>query len=62
VSNDSEAFRRACEVRYVVAMPSHEARRWFLDQVAKARGQAAADRLRADALEVMGYPRPKEAA
>jgi hypothetical protein len=62
VSNDSESYRHWCEVRVVAAMATHDERRDFLTLVAKHRGQAAADRLRADALEVMGYPRPKEAA
>jgi hypothetical protein len=52
-----ENFRHACEVRSVVAKyqtEGGEAVKAFLVQVAKHRGQAAADRLRADALKEIG--------
>ena len=48
-----ENFRHACEVRNVVARyrkDGGEAVKEFLAQVSKHRGQAAADRLRTDAL------------
>lgn len=44
----SDEYRYQCEVRYVLAMPSAERRRAYLDGVQAARGKAAADRLRAD--------------
>lgn len=47
---DDEAKRHACEVDYVLAMPSKAERNAYLALVAKARGQAAADRLRDDAM------------
>ena len=48
-----EQHRHFCEIRSVVAMyrkDGGEAVKGFLAQVAKHRGQPAADRLRADAL------------
>lgn len=50
---DTRAALYACEIRSVVAMyrkDGGEAVKDFLAQVAKHRGQVAADRLRADAL------------
>lgn len=52
-AKSSEARRHACETRSVVAMyqtQGGEAVKAFLDEVAKKRGQAAADRLRTDAM------------
>jgi hypothetical protein len=47
----TEAHRHACEVRYVVNMPTREARRDYLEGVTKKRGepagQALADAVRA---------------
>jgi len=47
---DDEAHRHACEVDYVLARPGKAARNEYLALVAKARGQAAADQLKADAM------------
>ena len=41
-----EAHRHQCEIDYVLAMRSQAERNEYLALVAKARGQAAADRLR----------------
>lgn len=52
----TEAYRHACEVRDVVSRyrkDGGEAVKDFLSQVAKHRGQSAADRLRADALAAL---------
>lgn len=52
----TEAFRHSCEVRDVVARyrkDGGEAVKDFLEQVARHRGQAAADRLRTDALAAL---------
>ena len=43
---DSEAWREACEGRSVALMDSREARRAYLENVTKKRGQASGDRLR----------------
>lgn len=53
---ETEAFRHNCEVRNVVARyrkDGGEAVKDFLSQVARHRGQAAADRLRTDALNAL---------
>lgn len=59
VDTYSEAWRHECEVRYVASLPSKQARARYLDgdahalppikSLAAIRGQAAADKLRADA-------------
>jgi hypothetical protein len=55
----SEQYRHQCEVRYVLAMPTPERRRAYLDGVQAARGKAAADRLRADVRAAWAQsPRP----
>ena len=53
----TERYRHACEIRSVVAKyqtEGGEAVKAFLAQVAKHRGEPAADRLRADALRELG--------
>jgi hypothetical protein len=45
----TEAYRHACEVRYVQRLDPHS-REAYLQGVERKRGQAAAQRLRADAL------------
>jgi hypothetical protein len=45
----TEVHRHACEVRYVQCLDPH-AREAYLQGVERKRGQAAAQRLRADAL------------
>ena len=45
----SEAYRHVCEVHYVQGLEP-DAREAYLQGVAKKRGQAAAQRLRRDAL------------
>lgn len=45
---NGEAWRHACEVRFVLNMPGSDARRMYLDGVEQRRGKLAADRLRAD--------------
>ena len=42
---DSEEYRSACEVRYVLGLPLDE-RRDYLERVDRARGQAAGNVLR----------------
>jgi hypothetical protein len=49
----TEAYRHSCEVRFVVSLPSHVRRSHDLALVAKARGVAAAQRLRADTWALM---------
>ena len=44
---ESEAYRAACEVRYVLAMPLAE-RRDYLELVAQKRGDNAADTLKGE--------------
>ena len=44
----TEQHRHECEVRHVLALPGHEARREYLDAVERRRGRPAADALRAD--------------
>ena len=44
----TEAHRHACEVRYVMGMPTRDQRAGFLDGVERRRGKPAADRLRDD--------------
>lgn len=50
--HDDEQFRHECEVRDCIKRfyPNGAAMKAHLELVAKRRGQAAADRLRADAL------------
>ena len=43
---ESERYREACEVRYVLAIHGTEKRRAYLCLCEKHRGKAAADRLR----------------
>lgn len=49
----TRAFRHECEVRFVLNLPSHAARKDFLAEVYRVRGLAAAQRLRNDAWELM---------
>ncbi|MHB1176090.1 MAG: DUF7696 family protein [Sulfuriferula sp.] len=44
---DSEEFRMACEVRYVIGLGGREARRAYLDGVRRKRGDEGADMLEA---------------
>lgn len=44
---DSEEFRLACEVRYVLALPSTDVRPDYLAGVRRKRGDAGADMLEA---------------
>lgn len=46
----TETWRHECEVRYILSLPSREARREWLDHplLLRTRGQAAVDRLKAD--------------
>jgi len=43
---ESEAWRDACEVRYVARLPTRKQRVEYLEGVAKKRGQASADTLK----------------
>lgn len=43
---ESEEFRHACEVRYVLAIQGSAARKAYLDLCEKRRGKVSADRLR----------------
>jgi len=45
--SDSEAWRHECEARAIAALPTLAARRAWLAEIAKRRGDPAADRLRA---------------
>lgn len=44
----TEQHRHECEVRHVLGLAGHEARREYLDAVERRRGKPAADALRAD--------------
>jgi len=46
----SEEYRHACEIRFVLCMPTKERRAAYLALVETRRGKAAADRLRQDVL------------
>ena len=50
---DVEKHRHACEARAVAGMESNAARAEFLRDVAKRRGEEAAERLRRDAWEIL---------
>lgn len=52
----TEQYRHECEVRHVVNLPSHARRRDYLTLVRRARGEAAAQRLREDAWRLMVTP------
>lgn len=54
---DSEAWRHECEVRYVINLPTAADRRRYLDGVEEQRGKEAADRLRADVMEMWNETR-----
>ena len=43
-----EAWRHACEVRWVAALPTIHARRAYLEGIEQRRGKPAATRLRDD--------------
>lgn len=58
----SEEHRHACEVRYVLAMPSREERAAYLDALPRFRGKAAAERLRADVAAAWRARRAQPAA
>lgn len=45
----TEAHRHACEVRFVISLPSNERRKAYLEAVADFRGHEAYQRLRRDA-------------
>ncbi len=47
MSDTSEEWRHACEVRYIVNLPTLKARREMLRGIELKRGKGAADRLRA---------------
>ena len=49
----TEEHRHACEVRYVANMDTNVQRAAYMRGVTKARGAAAADRLRRDAWALM---------
>lgn len=48
VAEQHEPHRHACEVRHVAKLANHEARKTYLQGVERARGAAAAQRLRED--------------
>jgi hypothetical protein len=48
----SEEYRHKCEVEYVCALPSHNARQDFLARVKKRRGEAGMQKLRGDAMKL----------
>lgn len=58
VDTASEAHRHACEVRWLVALPTHAARADYLERVTDRRGTAAADALRRDAWAVLNPAPP----
>lgn len=53
MTDSTEQHRHACEVRAVANMATDEARTQYLAGVAKHRGSAAAQRLRADVWRIM---------
>ena len=57
----NEAFRAACEARWVLAQPL-AARRQYLADVEKRRGKTATDRLKADIERLWREGRPAKAA
>lgn len=50
VDTSSEAHRHACEVRYVMALPTRYERTRYLEGIEAKRGKPAAERLRADVM------------
>jgi hypothetical protein len=46
VDTNSEAWRHLCEARAIAGLPSLAERRAWLDDLARKRGPAAADRIR----------------
>lgn len=48
VCSSCEDWRHVCEVRMIAGWKTNMQRKEFLEGVAKKRGQASADRLRAD--------------
>lgn len=53
VDTSSESWRHETEVRAVANMPTDEARKRYLEGVARHRGSAAAQRLRVDVWEMV---------
>jgi hypothetical protein len=49
----SEAFRHACEVRFVVGLPTHLDRHSYLAGILEQRGELAYKRLREDVWTAM---------
>ena len=60
-SDESEAHRHACEVRWLAARPTDAARTEYLALVEKRRGPAAANRLRRDTWAFLNPAPPKRA-
>lgn len=52
VSNYSESWRRECEARSVLKLPTLEKRQEYLSRIEKFRGRTAADELRDTMLSV----------
>lgn len=48
----SESYRHECEVRWIAALPTTARRRAYLDAIEQRRGKPAADKLRADLLQL----------
>lgn len=53
INTTSEGYRHECEVRVVADMATNQERADYLQGVTKKRGEAAAERLRRDAWEIM---------
>lgn len=57
-SDESEAHRHACEVRWLADRPTDAARTEYLALVEQRRGPAAANRLRRDTWALLQSPHP----
>lgn len=62
IDTSSEQHRHACEIRFVISLPSASKRKAFLDGVEQKRGKAAADRLRDDVETEWMRTHPRAAA
>lgn len=49
----TRAWMAECEIRWIAALPSHDARRTYLKDVEKHRGKASADGVRAAVWRLM---------
>ena len=57
VSSYSEEWRHECEARWILALPSLDERRAWLQSLEKRRGQAHVDQLKATMRNLWAQPR-----